>query len=192
MIAGLIILFAGGLYFAMKSSDSGLPVLGHLPDFSFTDQTGRQYGLAEMKGRLTIVDFIFTRCKGPCPMMAVEMAKQAAALRDFPAVQFLSISVDPDYDSPEVLAAYAEAIGATAFNWTFLNGPAQAVVSLSESGFRLPASTSPPEHSTRFVLVDDRGQIRGYYASEDDFAMKTLTEDSKRLARGLGRRGWRK
>ncbi len=182
-IFGLAGLGALGLMLSVKNGGEPLPVIETLPDFHLSDQNSQPFGLAEMKGKAAIVDFFFTHCKGPCPMMAVEMGKLQKRFADIEAIRLISISVDPANDSSQVLTEYAQAVGAQPGKWIFLTGPGDSIVKLSEQGFKLAASTWPVGHSTKFTLVDKTGRIRGYYDSGDDKAMKDLTDDVGRLLR---------
>jgi len=172
---------------AIKSSvrwgGSPLPVMSQLPDFSLIDMNGQHFGLKELSETATVVDFVFTRCMGPCPMMALEMGKIQAKFADSPKIRFVSISVDPAYDKPAVLSEYATSVGAIPGKWIFATGEGDSIVALSEKGFMLPASTWPTEHSTRFVLVDKQGRIRGYYDSVEAESMTTLVADIEKLLR---------
>jgi cytochrome oxidase Cu insertion factor (SCO1/SenC/PrrC family) len=156
-----------------------------LPDFSLTDQADKTVTLADLKGRIWIADFIFTNCGGTCPMMTGQMRKLQSGL---PAdVRMVSITVDPDRDTPKALAAYAEENGATRDRWLFLTGDKKALHDLCIQGFKLPLDDSggnviePIAHSTRFVLIDKDGQIRGYYNGTEEDELKRLTADAKSL-----------
>ena len=156
-----------------------------LPDFSLTDQTGKTVTLQELKGKVWVADFIFTNCGGTCPMMTDKMRKLQEGL---PAeVRMVSFTVDPARDTPKALAAYAAEHGATRDRWLFLTGDKQALYDLCMKGFKLPlddAGGTPAEpiaHSTRFVLVDKEGEIRGYYNGTEEEELKRLAADAKRL-----------
>lgn len=147
-----------------------LPDFGEVPDFSLTAADGRTVTKGDLSGDPWIADFIFTRCAGTCPVMSLKMQTLD---RDLPAeLELVSITVDPEHDTPEVLAEYAETFGAS-HRWHFLTGSEEEIRTLSQEGFRLGLDLSPPEdqaspeepilHSTRFVLVDGEGHIRGYY-----------------------------
>jgi protein SCO1/2 len=151
--------------------------LGQLPDFNFVESTGRPFGLNELKGKINVVDFIFTSCPMICPVMSGKMAQLYRDFADKPQVRFVSITVDPETDTLPVLQAYAKSHGVTDNRWVFLRGPIEDIVSLSEKGFMLAADRLPGGHSTRFILVDDQGGIRGYYDSYDDLSLAKLRED---------------
>lgn len=184
--AGVLLVAAGP---AACRRAAPLPEYGPLPAFALTERGGRTVRLDDLRGRPWVADFIFTRCAGICPAMTARLARLD---RDLPAaVRAVSISVDPAHDTPAVLAEYARRAGASA-DWLFLTGPQKDVYDLSVGGFRLAAEALPPGqagpdgpflHSSKFVLVDARGVIRGYYDSADEEAMRRLAADAGRLAR---------
>lgn len=166
-----------------------LPDYGSLPPFELLDSAGRPAGLDDLAGRPWIADFIFTRCVAVCPMMSLRMAELD---RELPAeVALVSITVDPEHDTPEVLARYAERLEASE-RWSFLTGEPAAIYELSLDGFHLAVDPDPPPemasdempilHSARFALVDAHGRIRGYYDSMDRAEMERLARDAARLA----------
>src|SRR3954469_8650403 len=142
------------------------PVLSALPEFALTDHEGIPFTLQQAKGRPWVVDFIFTRCAGACPLMTAQLGRLVPQL---PAgTGLLSISVDPTYDPPAVLAAYAKEHHAGPA-WKFLTGAPAAVYALSTEGFKLAAMPLPAGeasadgpflHSQKFVLVDSQARIR--------------------------------
>lgn len=173
---------------APKRGASAEP-LATLPDFALTAvgaEGETPFGLADMRGKVWIADFIFTRCAGPCPLMTARLAALGERLP--PQVSLLTVSVDPVGDTPERLRAYARHHGADARRWVFLRGDVPSTYRLLYSGFRLPMSTDPaaaPEsrvlHSTRFVLVDRAGAVRGYYDALSDLDNDALARDARRL-----------
>src|SRR5215813_11138370 len=164
---------------------SNLETLYPVPDFSLTDQTDKPVSLHELKGRVWVADFIFTNCGGTCPVMTEKMRKLQEAL---PAdIRMVSFTVDPARDTSKALAAYAAEHGATRERWLFLTGDKQALYDLCVKGFKLPLDESggtaaePIAHSTRFVLVDKQGEIRGYYSGTEEQDLMRLAADAKRL-----------
>ena len=160
-----------------------------LPEFTLVERSGAPATLAALRGRPWVADFIFTRCPGICPAMTARMAALRGRLADAP-VRFVSFSVDPAHDTPEVLTRYAAAAGANA-DWWFVTGPMRDLHALSTEGFKLAAMENAPGaetadgpflHSSKFVLVDAEGAIRGYYDSEDAAALRALEADARRLA----------
>ncbi|MFQ5422967.1 MAG: SCO family protein [Phycisphaerae bacterium] len=148
---------------------NGVPILGHVPDFTLIERSGRKTRLADMRGRIWVADFVFTSCAGPCPIMSLRMAdlQRSLARAGLGAVRCVSFSVDPTRDTPEVLRAYADRYHADKYQWLFLTGEKDVVSRLTRKGFKLTledeTDAEPILHSTRFVLVDGRGRIRGYY-----------------------------
>src|SRR5436305_12099992 len=140
---------------------------GTIPSFQFTNQNGQPFCLAQLAGKIWIADFVCTTCPGPCPMISSRMSELQKPLEKTD-VHLISFSVNPDKDTPQVLRSYAERLQAQPGRWDFLTGPKPAIYKLSHDGFKLAVSDGSyaqgiPVHSTRMVLVDRHGQIRGYY-----------------------------
>ena len=168
------------------------PRLGALPDFRLVERSGRPLSLADLRGRPWVADFIFTRCGGACPAMTARMARLRRDVS--PEVPFVSFTVDPAHDTPEVLARYAAAFRASE-GWRFVTGAQKDLYALSVGGFKLAAMEVPAGeqaaggdgpflHSSKFVLIDGEGVIRGYYDSTDEPAMRTLVADAAALQAG--------
>ena len=154
-----------------------LPQLYPVPAFELIDSQGEAFALDRMANKFWVVDFIFTTCAGPCPVMSSRMVDLYEAFADNPHVNFLSISVNPEYDTPEVLAEYAERYNADTSRWHFVTGEREAIHRLAVEGFKLGSVDEPIMHSTRFVLVDATGFIRGYYEATEDDGSISLTRD---------------
>jgi protein SCO1/2 len=171
----------------------GLGAFGMVPDFSLIERSGKRIKLSDLQGKIWVADFFYTNCKDACPLQSAEMAKLQTEMGDGSDLALVSISVDPEHDVPNVLAKYAERFKADPGRWLFLTGEKKEIYRLAQEGFRLsavPASDKEREetdvilHSSRFVLVDGKGQIRGYYDSSDAAALKRLRRDLKTLRRG--------
>ena len=166
-----------------------LPKLGHVPDFAFVSERGRPVAARDLEGREWIADFIFTRCGGTCPAMSERMAALAGTLKNELGVAFVSFDVDPEHDSLADLATYSRQHHADPERWTFLRGETPAVRALAVDGFKLAVvdgHADDPEsilHSSRFVLVDGRREIRGYYDGLEPSGVEKLAGDARRLAR---------
>ncbi len=163
-----------------------LPSFGVAPPFSLIAEDSSVFTNNRLMGKVTIADFIFTTCAGACPFMSSQMAELQKNLMDEPKVQLLSISVDPETDTPPVLAEYGKQYGAVRGKWIFLTGDKGQIFRLAREGFHLAVNADTGEgggilHSQKFVLIDDRSAIRGYYDSEDSLAMSSLLNDTKRL-----------
>jgi protein SCO1 len=163
------------------------PVLGEVPEFSLVNRDGRAIRRQDLAGKPWIASFIFTRCPASCPMMTSRMARLNRDLgRDASELHLVSISVDPEHDTPAVLDRYAKAYEAPAY-WLFLTGNGEQIFRLSKEGFKLGVNAAPQAsgiptaepilHSTRFVLVDAEGRIRGYYDAFDEELMQRLESD---------------
>ena len=138
-----------------------LPVLGQVPPFQLTAQTGQPFSSQSLDGHIWVADFIYTTCTGPCPMMSSQMRR--LQLSTTPAISLVSFTVDPQHDTPPVLAAYAKHFTADPARWHFLTGEPRHLTDLGLNAFKLNSVDGSLTHSTRFVLVDGARRIRGYY-----------------------------
>ena len=160
---------------------------GTVPHFQLVNQEGQLFDSAQLAGKIWIADFIYTTCPGPCPMISMRMSELQKPLEKTD-VHLVSFSVDPEKDTPEVLRGYAEKLHAEPKRWDFLTGPKSAIYDLSHKGFRLAVSDGSdeagiPVHSTRLVLVDRHGEIRGYYEATEADAVTKLLADTSHLLR---------
>ncbi len=158
-----------------------LPVLGDVPDFALTSQTGAAVDRATLEGHVWVADFMFTTCPGPCPRMSSQMHQIQKATAQTPDIKLVSFTVDPAHDTPAVLAAYGKHFLADPGRWYFLTGPQPSLNNLGLAGFKLNAVDGSLDHSTRFALVDRAARIRGYYASSDDDFPQNLLRDLRQL-----------
>jgi protein SCO1 len=160
---------------------------GTVPSFQFINQSGQPFGSAQLAGKIWIADFIYTTCPGPCPMISSRMSELQKPLEKTD-VHLVSFSVDPEKDTPQVLRGYAEKLHAQPGQWDFLTGPKSGIYKVSHDGFKLAVSDGSdmqgiPVHSTRMVLVDRRGEIRGYYDATEPEAITKLLADMNHLLR---------
>ncbi len=156
----------------LTSTPDGVPSL--LPDFSLVDTDGKPVTRDDLKGHVWVANFFFTNCPAQCPMMNQRMAQIQRALPDGAAARLVSITVDPERDSPEILRDYAKTYGAKDGRWLFLTGDKQAIIQLALEGFKLPAGENPNDHSLRLALIDRDGRIRGYFNSTEDDSIASL------------------
>ena len=164
---------------------------GPAPDFSLVERSGRPVSAGDLRGRVWVADFIYTRCQDSCPLQSRAMAALQADLEAHGDLRSVSITVDPLTDSPAVLSEYADRYGADPERWLFLTGELREIRRIVQDGFRLSAApvdgqTLDPVlfHSARFVLVDRNGEIRGYYDSNDPRALERLRENARSLLTG--------
>lgn len=189
----LLAVVAVGLWLVMSRPSGGpdLPRLGAAPDFTLVSEQGRTVTRADLAGRVWIADFIFTRCGGSCPILSARMAALAERTAAVPGIRFVSFGVDPEYDTPEILAEYGRKLGADPARWTFLHGDRPVIRALIKDGFKLAIedgvadSVEPILHSTRLVLVDGEGTIRGYYDGMEQPPVDELEKDARALAAAL-------
>jgi protein SCO1/2 len=167
-------------------------MLGQVPAFALIDQEAQPISQERLAGSVWIADFIFTRCAGQCPLMSARMTALARVFADAPAIRLVSFSVDPAYDTPEVLARYASHHAGASDRWQFVTGDPEAIRRVAREGFHLGVSEEgiveePITHSVRLVLIDRQARIRGYYDATDREAMRRLEPDARRLLRETGR-----
>jgi len=168
---------------------AALPVLGRVPAFTLVNRDRRPVRLADLAGAPWIADFIFTRCVSSCPLLSARLARLDRTLPAGLGIRLVSFSVDPAHDTPAALERYARSLSASR-RWFFLTGDEEQVRRLSRQGFKLALEPGPETeailHSTRFVLVDADGAIRGTYQALDPEALRRLETDARALA-GSGR-----
>jgi protein SCO1 len=189
----LIPLVTAGVLFWLRQlqvnalSNRPLPSYGTVPSFELVNQDARPFGSTQLAGKIWIADFIFTTCPGPCPIISTRMSELQKPLVKSD-VHLVSFSVDPEKDTPEVLRVYADKLRKEPLRWDFLTGARAAIYSLSRDGFKLGISdegddNQNPVHSTRFVLVDRHGTIRGYYDALAADGVTKLLADTNHLLR---------
>jgi protein SCO1/2 len=152
-----------------------LPTYGVVPEFHLTAQTSQPFDSRSLDGSVWVADFIFTNCPGPCPRMTSQMKQVQRATN----IRMVSISIDPKRDTPQVLAAYAQKFRADTTRWVFLTGPRETIQKLSRNVFLLGDVDDTLQHSTRFVLVDGKARIRGFYDTSDPDSIPKLIGDIK-------------
>lgn len=170
----------------------GMNQYGSVPDFSLTERNGMTVSLAQLHGKIWVADFIYTSCLDTCPLQTAMMAKLQEEFSHKPDVQLVSFSVDPERDTPKALSNYADKYRADSKRWFFLTGERNRIVRLVQDGFHLAVAVIPNDndpsgtipHSSRFVLVDKQGRIRGYYDSREQEAFARLKSDIDALEKG--------
>jgi len=154
------------------------------PTFELINQNGATVRSQDLRGNIWVAAFVFTHCKGPCPMMTGKLAKLQKLVPD-PKIKLVSFSVDPGRDTPDALKTYADRLGADHSKWYFLTGTKAAADAVS-AGFKLALvrGENPDEiiHGEKFLLVDSQGQVRGIYSSGLEEDLQRLTRDANTLA----------
>lgn len=200
---GVILLLIGGLLGAgvmralqptrtiVAKRTGPLQVYGKVSDFTLTERSGDEMSRDDLMGRVWIADFFFTSCAGICPIMSSAMERIQSRLDGVEEVTLVSISVDPERDTPERLRQYAKRYNADETGWWFLTGDKRVIYQLSQDSFRLSVEETPPDkrgaeiedvlHSSKFVLLDRQSRIRGYYDGDDKDALELLVADVKEL-----------
>lgn len=177
-------------FYALSGQRGGeLPVLWDAPKFSFTAHDGAKVDNQTLAGHVWIADFIFTRCTTVCPLITAQMTLLQGRLTD-PALRFVSFSVDPEHDTPKALAEYAMKWSAQERRWLLLATDPKGLEAVA-SGMKVAVMPSddaenPIIHSNLFLLVDEKGQVRGAYNSSDRDALVRLEQDTRRLLRDGG------
>ena len=151
----------------IAADNSGLPIIGQAPDFELLDQDGTQVTLAQFRGKVVALAFIFASCSSTCPILTAKMATVQEHLgSDFGArVIFLSVTVDPEHDSPDVLGRYAETFGANLDGWKFLTGSPHTIGAIERlyGVFAARAPSGDVDHTNLISVVDPRGMMRVQY-----------------------------
>ena len=170
------VLFCAALVYFYKPVQP-LPVIGQLTDFRLINSDGKTVSLQDLKGKVWVADFMFTTCGGICPVMGANMAKLHRSYVLVDDVRLVSISVNPDTDTPETLKAYAKKFKANTDRWLFLTGHLADIQKLAVQSFKLGKVDEPVFHSSYFTLVDRQGRIRGYYDGMDKKKLARLFKD---------------
>jgi cytochrome oxidase Cu insertion factor (SCO1/SenC/PrrC family) len=155
-----------------------LPVLGQVADFTLTNQDGRLTTLADLTNHVWIADIIFTRCAGQCPGMMQRMKSVQDVLPADSEAKLVTLTTDPDYDSPAIMKRYGGLFGADFSRWMLLTGTKAQIASLGANSLKLSAVPIKPEdqksavdlfiHTTIFVIVDKHAQLRGTFETGGD------------------------
>jgi protein SCO1/2 len=186
-----------------------LGTYGDVPDFALTERSGRPVARADLLGKVWLTTFVYTQCTETCPLQTARVARLQAEFANEPDLVLVSITVDPERDTPAVLATYAERYGADPVRWWFLTGDKRAIYRLATEGFRLgvvdPDDPTQPRallqwlgpapafathgskglvmHSSRFVLVDRQARIRAYHLPDDETSLDRLRRNLRTLLR---------
>jgi len=169
----------------------GLQNYATVPEFELTDRDGSRITDKDLKGKVWLANFIYTTCPDTCPKLSRRMANLQKAILETGAavgedrVRIVSFSVDPDHDTPEILAGYARALGASD-KWHFLTGPADQLHRVARVGFlvgfsKAPGTSRDVVHSEKIAIVDHKGVVRRYYNGVESDEDPQIIEDLKTL-----------
>lgn len=160
----------------LSRSSPPLPELGKVSTFQFENADGGTFGSENLAGKISIWSFFFTSCQGPCPATQAVVAKLQRELKSVPELQLVSISIDPKEDSPEKLVAYRSKLGGDAINWRMLRPGADSTPLdlFAAQSFHVGVDLKELIHSTRLVLIDGNGTVRGSYNSESADSLEEL------------------
>jgi protein SCO1/2 len=175
---------------------SDLVKIGKAPEFSLTDQNGKTITHADYAGKVYVLEFFFSTCPTICPKMNANMLDIEKEFFGSPNFGIASITINPEYDTPQVLKAHAEALGVKSSSWHFLTGDGDYIMNLANKGFNLYAGQNKNvaggfEHSGFFALIDKNGNIRSrkdtygnpivYYDGIEKDGVRQLVQDIKLL-----------
>jgi cytochrome oxidase Cu insertion factor (SCO1/SenC/PrrC family) len=155
-----------------------LPVLGPVADFTLTNQDGQLATLADFTNQVWVADIVFTRCAGPCPRMTGQMRSLQNLLPEESRAKLVTLTTDPEFDSPAVLKKYGERFGADSNRWTFLTGTKGEIAGLAAGSLKLGSVPIKAAdrlndvdlfiHTTMFVVVDKHARLRGDFETGGD------------------------
>ncbi|MBN9484955.1 MAG: hypothetical protein BGO70_05455 [Bacteroidetes bacterium 43-93] len=189
----LAAVFMTYFYKVTREEPKKLPVYGNpghkVGDFSFVNQEGKTVTLKDVNGKIRVVEYFFTTCKGICPKMNENMSKVYEAFRGNDKIMILSHSVDPLKDTVAAMKAYSLRFDADPKQWMFLTGDKKALYDMARNEYLVTAADDTATvdiasdfiHTDRFVLVDDSGRIRGMYKGTDMGSVNQLIGDIKEL-----------
>ena len=188
LCAILIAAVAGATFLRINYSKPPLPPIKPVPAFQLVERSGKQISLADLKGKVLLVDFVYSECPGPCPMISTRFSDlQKEVLKD-PNALMISITLNPAHDTVEVLKAYAERFHASPDRWLFLTGEKSKVLDLVVNGFMMTVleqndQKQPIIHSTKIALVDKQGTIRAYFDAGDEKNQPEILKAIQQLSR---------
>lgn len=180
------------LLFTKQTQSKNLPVLGEpghtTGSFVLTNQDGQSYSSAELNGKIHVVEFFFTTCKGICPRMNKNMQKVYQQFLGNTSVKFVSFTVDPTHDTPPILKQYADGLKADTKQWVFLTGNKDSLYKIAREQYLLSAADAATVvaaeefiHTQYFALVDQQKRIRGFYDGTNEKEMIQLVADMQSL-----------
>ncbi len=199
LVAALISFFLWSCTNSTKTAEMPLPKLGNwyiegqdtvyhqIADFSFINQMGDSVSSASVTGKVYVADFFFTSCPTICPIMKKEMLRVFEKFESNPEFLILSHSIDPTFDTQEVLRDYSQKLGIEdASTWNFLTGDQEKIFELAQTSYITTAMSDSDEpggfvHTGAFILIDQEGYIRGVYDGTKSDQVDRLLADIPKL-----------
>ena len=180
----MVLVGAGASWVIKQASDShDIPIIKKVPDFSLINQNGDPFTDKDLKNKITVLDFFFTNCAGPCPIMTYNMKGLYNNFSNTDIVQFVSITVDPKNDNIDILKKYSEINGVHDLRWQFLTSDLNSIKSIKRDGFMLFADELPQGHAIKFILIDEKRNIRKYFDGTDNASLEILKKDVANLVK---------
>jgi len=155
---------------SLVTEDESADDFGPVADFTLTERSGQTIRCQDLRGKVWVASFLFTRCCTGCPRISADLLQLQKDLANEERVLIVSFTVDPEYDTPAVLKSYADGLGADPKRWLFLTGEQEEIYRLIRDSFHLAAEQNQGEarkpgnevtHANRLVVVDRQGHIRG-------------------------------
>ncbi len=165
---------AAGLAALSCGKRPALPAISVVQPFQLTTQAGLPFDSARLRGTPWLASFFFASCNGPCPRMNTAIHQLQEQTYPYKGLKIVSFTVDPERDTPEVLAAYAQRYKADPERWFFLTGPRATISDLAKNGFLVGELDTAQSHSTRIMLVDGRSRVRGHFPSAEKEGIDAL------------------
>jgi len=165
------------IFFLNATAKKTLPTYGRIKNFELTDSNNSSFNLSQLKNKVWVADFIFTTCGTICPIMTKNMASLHRSYKLDDRVDFISVSVNPEYDTPKRLKEFSNKYQADTQNWHFLTGSRKKIRDVVVGSFKLGSIEEPIFHSAKFVLVDTQRNIRGYYDGTETKEINELFKD---------------
>lgn len=179
----LLLAVLGTVPFIVRPPKEALPILGQVKAFKLTNSEGAEFSSSELQGKVWLTNFFFTSCQGICPATIAELRKIYRQFDSQEALHFVSISVDAKTDTPQVIKEYAKTHEIESSRWHLLTGDPKEVDRISTESFMIGTFADPSIHSDRVVLVDKKGQIRGFFSSRHEEELAALKEGIVELLR---------
>jgi protein SCO1/2 len=155
------------IYFEKLLDEKGDTLYHTIDDFSFVNQVGQQISLDDLQNKILLVNFFFATCPDVCPKMNKNMQYIYREFLKDDDVVFLSHTVDPEHDNPDVLLEYSKRFGAEAPKWNFLTGSKALLYDMAENSYKIPGAEDAEHagffHSQNIVVVDKEGRVRGIF-----------------------------